>query len=116
GGEREIGRGALPPVDEGGALRQPIERGVQLHGGEPFGVELQPPPRGHPRRIEPVAPMTVLPTAGPDHDHWVTSGGPWPWTLVPASGLTPLRTPPPSGDRLPEGEETGGEAVTVPAR
>src|SRR5436305_209060 len=57
------------PRHERLALRQPVERIVDLDGGEVPGVVLQPAPLRQAGRVEPVPPVLVLPAAGTDEDH-----------------------------------------------
>jgi hypothetical protein len=66
----EVGRGAVRPALEGRRLGQPVEGVVGLDGGEPVGVVLQPAGLGEPVRVEPAAPVPVLPARRPDqHGH-----------------------------------------------
>ncbi len=63
-------RGAGTPGLERGALGQPVEGGVAVHRGEVLRVVLQPQPLRQPLRVEPAAPVAVLPSRRPDeHRH-----------------------------------------------
>jgi hypothetical protein len=68
-GHHEVVRCAGAPVSEGLPLGQPVERVVDLDGGEPVGEVLQPQAHRHVPWVEPVPPRVVLPAGRADVDH-----------------------------------------------
>ncbi len=65
-GHHEVGRGPAAPLREHLPTRQPVEGVVHLDRAEPGRVVLEPEPLGNAGRIEPAAPVGVLPTGRAD--------------------------------------------------
>src|SRR5205823_13388126 len=66
--EREAVRGLLDPARHGGALREAVERRVDLDGVEERRVVLEPAARRQAARIDQLAPVRVVPSGAADPD------------------------------------------------